>query len=129
MNEFRAFLFLPPPACSPNSTANWVTKYKAKKGYRESSMLIAMSALDGRAPPRWEKAEARVTARFRKHRKRDRDNFAASLKAAWDGVADAGILLNDVGLVPHPPEFIIDPTRTEGVEVVITPIPSAKERA
>jgi len=51
-----------------------------------------------------------VTARFffKTRRRRDRDNLLASLKAAFDGLADAGLVADDSGLIHMPVEQYID---------------------
>ena len=51
-----------------------------------------------------------MTARFffKTRRRRDRDNLLASLKAAFDGLADAGLVADDSGLIHMPVEQYID---------------------
>jgi len=63
---------------------------------------------------------ARVTARFffRNRRRRDRDNLLASLKPAFDGLADAGVVGNDSGMVHMPVEQYVDRTNPR-VELVV----------
>ena len=51
----------------------------------------------------WEKAKVRVVWRCTKKIHPDPDNLIASLKAAFDGLADAGIVTNDKGLWPERP--------------------------
>jgi len=63
---------------------------------------------------------ARVTARFffKTRRRRDRDNLLASLKPAFDGLADAGLVVDDSGLIHMPVEQHIDRTDPR-VELVV----------
>ena len=55
---------------------------------------------------------AKVTARFffRTRRRRDRDNLLASLKPAFDGIADARVVANDAGMIHMPVEQYVDRT-------------------
>lgn len=86
---------------------HWGAKAKAAKAYREAANLTARAALG-----RWDvpMQQARVTARFFfvARRRRDRDNLLASLKAAFDGLADAGLVANDAGMTHMPTEIYID---------------------
>lgn len=68
------------------------------------------------APPLWAKARVRVTWRCTKRIHPDPDNIIACLKSAFDGLADAGVVVNDRGLWPERP--IIE-TRAAWPEVVI----------
>ena len=52
-------------------------------------------------------------------RKRDKDNALASLKAAFDGLVDAGIVADDVGLTHEPVEFRTSRDRPR-VEITVT---------
>ena len=53
---------------------------------------------------------ARVTSKFffRDRRRRDRDNLLASLKPAFDGIADARVVTNDSGMIHMPVEQYVD---------------------
>lgn len=52
-------------------------------------------------------------------RRRDRDNLLASLKAAFDGIADAGLVENDAGLTHLPVHIVIDPRTCPCVSLFI----------
>lgn len=108
---------------SPNARCHWATKARAVKLARSHAKASAMLFLydwgrenGGRClPPRWEKAGIRATFYLRDRRgmDADADNRIASLKAAIDGTADAGVIENDRGLVwASPPiEHAIDAKR------------------
>jgi Holliday junction resolvase RusA-like endonuclease len=96
---------LPPRELSPNARPHWAAKARAVRQYRETAYLSALAECRAR-PLR----VARVTARFyfRTQRRRDRDNLLASLKPAFDGIADAGVVANDAGMIHMPVEQYVD---------------------
>jgi Holliday junction resolvase RusA-like endonuclease len=98
---------LPPAVLSPNARVHWGAKAKAVKRYRETANLTARAALGRRDVPM---QQARVTARFFfvDRRRRDRDNLLASLKPAFDGLADAHMIANDAGMTHMPVEIAVD---------------------
>ena len=99
---------LPPKALSPNARGHWGAKARAVAGYRQRAYMVACVEVPASKRPGWERAETRVVFYLPDRRRRDMDNLAASLKAAWDGIADAGIVQNDSGLYHHPPEMRVD---------------------
>lgn len=103
-------LRLPNATLSPNARPNRYTKARATKEARHWAMWCATSELRNRGmePPRWLSAEVRIAFYFRENRTRDRDNALASMKAYFDGIADAGIVTNDAGLVLCSPEMNVD---------------------
>jgi crossover junction endodeoxyribonuclease RusA len=114
-------LALPPRALSPNSRQHWTAKGRETKAYRSAAKQAAEEALDGRTTPRWKEAKAEAVFYLRDARRRDRDNLAASLKAAWDGIADAGVVENDCGLTHLPPVLRVDRAAPR-VEIHISPM-------
>ena len=108
-------LSLPPRALSPNARPHWAAKARAVRQYRETAYLCALAERPGRPMQ-----AARVTCRlfFRDRRRRDRDNLLASLKPAFDGIADAGVVGNDSGMVHMPVEQYVDRMRPR-VEIVV----------
>jgi len=66
----------------------------------------------------WPRVEVRPIFYCRDSRRRDRDNLGASLKSAYDGLADAGLLTNDYYLIPMPPEVLVD-RKDPRVELII----------
>jgi crossover junction endodeoxyribonuclease RusA len=95
---------LPSPWLSPNKTVGSrggrMAKSVATKKYREAARLIALSQLPTDAPHDTLSIQCRF---FHKDiRRRDKDNLLASMKAAFDGIADAGWVKNDSELTYMP---------------------------
>lgn len=114
---------LPPNELSPNGRAHWAAAHREKRRQKLSAWAQATEAVGG-APPRWEHARVTTTYYVRDKRglKRDEDNALASLKAAFDGIAEAGVVANDRGL--HHDErirFEID-SENPRVEIVVEPV-------
>ncbi len=107
MNGVTVILRPPPRELSPNARVHPLIRAATVKRYRECARLMALVALS-RARPQW--TQARVTCRFyfARSRRRDRDNLLASMKAAFDGLADAGVVADDVGMVHQEVEVGID---------------------
>lgn len=121
-DAIRITLPLPPKELHPNTRVHWRGKAKATKAYRLLAWATAKWAAGGKSPPRWRKAETRAVFYFATNRRRDEDGCSASLKPAWDGIADAGIVTNDSGLTHHPPELCLDPANPR-VELELRPLP------
>lgn len=105
-------LTIPDPALSPNARGiYWMKKANAVKAARQEAGYTALSWLNERRleAPRWKQATVKARFYFREKRRRDRDNCAGSLKATWDGLADAKIFENDSGVTHLPPEIHVDP--------------------
>jgi crossover junction endodeoxyribonuclease RusA len=98
---------LPPRELSPNARPHWAAKARAVRRCREAAYLSSLAE----HPCRPLQA-AKVTARFffRTRRRRDRDNLLASLKPAFDGIADARVVANDSGMIHMPVEQYVDRT-------------------
>lgn len=108
---------LPPKECHPNARPHHMAKARATKKYRTTVAVLARAAL-GRTPaPKWKKVEVYPVFRVSTNRNRDRDNALASLKAAFDGLRDAGVIEDDSGVIPHPVEFVVD--KATGVVLTI----------
>lgn len=113
----------PPKELRPNGRYHWAAKAKAVKSYRNAAhgaALFAMSERMNAAPFHWPKANVYPTVYVKDRRglKQDGDNVIASLKAAGDGLADAGVVANDRLFVWHAPVFAIDKANPR-VELVI----------
>jgi len=78
----------------------------------------SVAAIKGNAP-KWIKARMSVQAFFKTRLYPDPTNLMASLKAAEDGIADAGIVANDRGLWPERPTFATDKENPR-IEITIT---------
>ena len=101
----RITLRLPPGALSPNARVPWAAKARATKRYREVAYLTALASR-----PKRPMRVAKVTSRFffPTRRRRDRDNLLASLKPAFDGLADASVVADDSGMIHMPVEQHMD---------------------
>ena len=94
---------LPPPRLSPNARSHWRPKARATRSYRTAAAFygrhaLASAGIDGG----WTSAEVQAEFFFPTTHRRDADNLLASLKAAFDGLADAGIVANDRDLIHLP---------------------------
>ena len=117
MQRLRLVLPLPPKVLSPNARCPWAVKSKAVKLYRFGARVVAMSEWDSARDPLAE-CDILCVFHFKDRRKRDRDNLLASMKSAFDGIADAGIVANDSSF-RHQVE-IGDPCAEPHVEITIT---------
>lgn len=79
------------------------------------SLAIAASA---NAKPRWKRATMESRWYFKTNARRDTDNLVAWAKAYIDGIADAGIVENDCGIVQLPPTIAVDKVNPR-VEITI----------
>lgn len=107
MNSITIILPLPDKCLSPNARVHWAKKAKAAKSARFEA-CFEMKRVAGRIELTWRKATYRARFYFKDARRRDADNAIASIKSALDGVADAGLVVNDSGLWPERPEFHVD---------------------
>lgn len=79
----------------------WQPVYRAKKNYRRTAKLIGCAEWKRQAPMK--KARVFVTWDFLTARHFDPDACISSLKSAFDGLQDAGIIFNDRDLYPQEP--------------------------
>lgn len=119
MTSLTITLPMPDRSLSPNSRSHWGTKARHTKAYRAAAMMKAKAALKRSKPPGWLKAECQVSAFYAVIRRRDADNLLASLKSAFDGIADTGVICNDSGLI-HLPAIIGRDTRNPRIEITIS---------
>lgn len=110
---------LPPKELSPNARVHWAKKFRAVREYRSLAKFHAgiAGALCRGLP--WERAEVSLTFYFPHKRVRDGDNAIASMKAAFDGMSDAGVIANDSGLTHLPPTLLVDRDNPR-VEITLT---------
>ncbi len=101
---FRIVLPLPDRTLSPNSRVCWQAKARATKAFRSLAFFVSQ-----RFPTRWKSATAQAIFYFPDSRRRDRDNLLASLKAAFDGIAAAGVVEDDSELTHLPVQIAKDP--------------------
>ena len=107
-------LELPPRELSPNARPHYMAKARKTKKYRQT---VAMLARLKRPERPWKNALVLTTWYFKTNRRRDRDNLLASMKSAFDGLADGGVVEDDAGFVHLPPVIKVD---KEQPRVVIT---------
>ena len=81
---------LPPRELRPNSRASWQAKLTPKAAERDAGFACARANWDGDAMRR-----AQLYVSVRHNRPLDLDNVLASLKAFFDGVVDAGVIIGD----------------------------------
>lgn len=86
-------------------------KAKAVKDYRTRARIEFMGKYSCSFRPKWKRATVRIVWHHKTIRYPDRDNAIASLKAAFDGLTDAGLFDDDRGLTQEPPTFFCDPEK------------------
>ena len=111
---------IPPVAVRPNGRAQWRAKAKAVKAMRDRAYAYTLVELCGDTPPGWTSASVLIDWYHSTKRLMDRDNIIASCKAYIDGIADAGLIADDVGVAYEPVGRFVDPKHPR-VEITITP--------
>ena len=113
---------LPSRELSPNGRFHWRSAARAKK-FARLTAKYGTEAQAGFVRAGREMARATCEARFyfKQDRRRDRDNLLASLKAYFDGVADAGLVRNDSDITYLPVVVAIDKANPR-VELHITEV-------
>jgi crossover junction endodeoxyribonuclease RusA len=85
----------PPAELSPNAREGWRKKARITREYREdcgwTGKQLTMNGEPSLTPP----VRAEVVFVVPTRHRRDLDNLLASLKPAWDGLCDAGVLEGD----------------------------------
>ena len=95
----KLWIPLPPAALHPNSRVHWRKKASVARKYRADVKLLTtvaircLSSLHVTLPLK--DATVFVTFSWPDKRRRDEDGAMASLKAAFDGLQDAGVVEND----------------------------------
>lgn len=119
-----AELEIPTPhkSLSPNARSHFQAKARQVKLYRTAVKVLFMSKFGTSFRPRWRSARVRITWWNRRLAFPDRDNALASLKAAFDGLTDAGLFDDDRGLTHEPIVFRWDPKKPPRVELSISPM-------
>jgi len=118
MTSISITLPLPPKAVRNNWRGHWAAKAGAVKQYRFQAHMRALSAM-GKEKLAWEKANVKITAYFPTARHLDPANLIDALKPAFDGLQDAGVIVNDKNLWPQRP-VIITKDKNPRIELVIT---------
>jgi crossover junction endodeoxyribonuclease RusA len=107
---------LPAPCLSPNARPHFMQKARATKAYRTAAFIEARK----HKAERWKRATAQATFYKATKRVSDSDNLLASLKSAYDGIADAGIVANDRDLTHKPVVQLVDRANPR-VEIELSP--------
>lgn len=125
MTEYPVVVVLPLPSSklSPNGQhGHWSSLSKARKKARSDGYIATLKArIDCQHVKPFVKCEAHATFYFRTNRRRDGDNYAAMLKPYWDGMVDAGLVVNDSGIRHMPVKFEVDKKQPR-VQILIRPI-------
>jgi len=113
---------LPDKKLSPNkpcgSRGSRLAKARITKRYRQTAWAIALNERVATGP--WGRAQATLVFYWPDRRCRDIRNAEAAMKAAYDGIVDAGILTNDSYdvLTHQPTRFELDRVHPR-VEILI----------
>ena len=97
---------IPPKELNPNKPTMTVrgrmAKNRATKKYRLAAKIQVLATVQGGWKPRWKTPTIHVEYYFPTNAFRDADNCLATLKAAFDGLTDAGLLDDDRGVTHLP---------------------------
>ena len=133
MNSLTITVPIPDKALHPNSRVHWAQKAKATKLSRDRGHAAAVIGMvdvgmNGPRGPKWPAASVRATFYVKDKRgmSADIDGRISSLKATMDGIADAGVVVNDRVLTWRAVEHRIDKANPR-VELTITPLTEEKE--
>jgi Holliday junction resolvase RusA-like endonuclease len=121
--EIALTIPLPPPELGGNKRGHSKHKSKYVKKYRSEVKLLSKKAimtLDKQIVKKLPFKVAVIDSRFyhSTNRRRDRDNLIHSLKSAFDGLVDAGIIEDDSNAFHLPPHKLID-KKTPRVELTV----------
>jgi len=131
MSELRFTVPLPPKALSPNGAGrSWRAAQRPKAAYRQTVAAIARAAAQqaGWQTQEWVRVHLTFHTSIHKralvldpgYRPRDTPNAVAAWKAGFDGLVDAGIVVDDDAAHLGMGAVTIDRTGRPGVRVVIT---------
>ena len=118
---FVTWLPVPDRRIGPNSRSHWRVKAKLVKEAREGAFISAIEILGPRSMRWmcWHEVTARATFHFPDRRRRDSDNLAALLKPVWDGLVDAGLLIDDDRITHLPVEIVHERGCTPVVKIEV----------
>jgi hypothetical protein len=114
---------LPPQILSPNYTIGTMRGRFAKAAAIKKMRRLVKESVEAEcietAP--WEKVSVAATFYYATNRKRDEDNAMGSLKPAYDGIVDSGLVTNDDYEHMHrdTPHFVIGSEHPR-VQLIIT---------
>jgi Holliday junction resolvase RusA-like endonuclease len=115
---------LPHKSLSPNYTVGSrgarLGKAAQTKKYRQAACTeVCYDIAAGLVSRGWKAAEVQCTFYYKDVRRRDKDNALASMKAAFDGIADAGLVSDDSALT-YLPVIMLKSKENPRVEIEIT---------
>lgn len=114
---------LPPRVLSPNcmvgSLCGRFAKAAAAKKYRNLAKVAVEEAVIETSP--WDSVSVGAAFYYATKRRRDQDNAMSSLKSAYDGIVDSGLVVDDDygHMSREAPQFNIDKQHPR-VELTIT---------
>ncbi len=112
MNSVTLMFTLPDPILNPNKKVHWAKKSRAARKKKQAVRWDTIRQLREQGLPdnlRWKHVTATIKwFRNPKGPPLDRDNAQAMLKSTWDGMEEAGLLLNDRYLKVMPPDIDTD---------------------
>ena len=88
---------LPPRQLSPNARVHWRTKARYTKKYRHTARQLTMIA--GGRGQRWTRASAQATFYWPDPQRRDIRNAEQCPSPAYNGIVDAGLIVDDNSVV------------------------------
>ena len=96
------------PNCTIGSIGGRMMKASASKRYRRLACEAVQDEQIESAP--WSVVGVKATFYFKNKIPRDQDNAVASIKAAYDGIVDSGLVSNDdyAHMKREMPEFFVD---------------------
>ena len=101
--KLKIVLPLPPKQLHPNARTHYMSKARKAAEARHDAALAGMKAMrDAGNPEPFTKATALLRYYFKRGRRRDNDNMLAWAKSYFDGLADAGVIVNDSGFTHLP---------------------------
>jgi Holliday junction resolvase RusA-like endonuclease len=111
---------IPSKCLWPNSRCHYMAKSREVFRSRETcEAVVRMAMSDSGIVGGWRKATVQAVFRFPFRRTRDSDNMLASLKSVFDGLRDAGLIVDDSGLT-HLPVIHFVSIERPGVTLKIT---------
>ena len=125
MDSITITLPLPNKMLSPNHTVGSIggrmAKAQAIKSYRQNAWLATLAHVaEGHVSP-MQSAQVTLTFHLPDQRRRDIGNLEASMKPAYDGLVDAGLIVDDDYLhLRHLPSTIEIDKGNPRVEITVT---------
>lgn len=117
MKSITIDLPLPSRELHPNARPHWRAKATAAKKYRAWACLATRCHQIGEP---WRSVSVLSQFTFQDKRTRDTDGLLCWLKNAFDGIQDAGVVLNDAGMT-HQPVEVMPPNKLKpGVRIIVT---------